>query len=109
MTDVSLATIDDIAQELERRGLCFVLYVDKMGQFHAGGDVPARTQLYSSESNPARVAAVLCDGIQAALLKVDVVEQTAALSKAAAYLKQGLYPLVQAIDRTSGNPAISTP
>jgi hypothetical protein len=74
MIDLSIATIDDIVEELQRRRIVFALYVShlKAGSYWPGGDVPSevREKVYGdtfASKNPLFLASQFCDGVQQAL------------------------------------------
>jgi hypothetical protein len=67
--DLSLATIEDIVAELQKRRLEFALFVDHVAHGSSpGGDVrwEERFGVYSAkkDSDPAEIANLLCNGIQ---------------------------------------------
>jgi hypothetical protein len=99
MTELSLATIDDIVEELRHRKLTFALYVNLLPQYLASGDIPSekRQEAYGSHGHPVRLACDLCDGIQMALLQITTPEtqpESVALSELVQQLQDRLFRLV---------------
>jgi hypothetical protein len=109
MTDLKLASTDDIIDELRRRRLHFALYLDLLPQYKPGGDLPPekRHEVYGTdrdEENPARLAGRFCNGILRTLLKVEsppeALALTVDLSRQTNRLKKNLWLLAKVIDPT---------
>ena len=79
--DLSLATFEDIIQELKRRKLIAALYVSRVkGQhYQQSADVPSENSrtFYSTDASPTGVAVLFCDGIQHCLDTMDGIEPQA--------------------------------
>src|SRR6516225_3174777 len=79
--DLSLATFEDIIQELKRRKLIAALYVSRVkGQhYQQSADVPSEKSrtFYCTDASPTGAAVLFCDGIQHCLDAMDDIEPQA--------------------------------
>ena len=104
--DLSIATIQDIIQELRRRNLSFALCLNLLAQYRPGRDIPSEERIATygddfAERNPAFLASAFCEGIQMALNEVDEPEamrRAVKLSRLVTSLRSQLWQLAKLID-----------